>query len=262
MYDMKMIPLFKSNYSIGKSILTLDMPEENADETKSDSILQIAKDNKLEKLVLVEDSMTGFLEAHKACKSLEIQLIFGLRINCCNDAKAEDKEKSSHKIIIFAKNDAGCKLLNKIYSKAFCENKGFVDCNILNEIWNEQNLSLAIPFYDSYIYQNSFSFNNCIPNFTFTKPTYLIERNNLPFEDVLKEKIIAITQNTLLTKTIYYKYKKDVFAYQTYRCITNRSFGKEQSLSSPNLNHFGSDEFCWESLTEHNSELEKLCKSY
>jgi len=79
-----MIPLFKSNYSIGKSILTLDLPEENPDESKSDSILQIAKDNKLDKLFLVEDSMTGFLEAHKACKNLNIQLIFGLRINCCN----------------------------------------------------------------------------------------------------------------------------------------------------------------------------------
>jgi DNA polymerase III alpha subunit len=262
MYDISMIPLFKSNYSIGKSILTLDIPEDNPDETKADSILQIAKDNNLDKIVLVEDSMIGFLEAHKACKSLNIQLIFGLRINCCNDTSSEDKEKSSHKIIIFAKNDEGCKLLNKIYSKAYCDNNGFVDCNTLDEIWNNEKLSLAIPFYDSYIYQNSFSFNNCVPNFSFTIPTYFIENNNLPFEKILKEKVISITTNTILTKTIYYKNKKDVFAYQTYRCITNRSFGKEQSLSSPNLNHFGSDEFCWESLKEYNTSLQKLCKSY
>ena len=257
-----MIPLFKSNYSIGKSILTLDMPEDNPELEKSDSILQIAKDEKLDKIILVEDSMIGFLEAHKSCKSLGIQLIFGLRINCCNDVSVEDKNKSQHKILIFAKNDKGCKLLNKIYSKAFCENNGYVDCDILSKIWDVSCLKLAIPFYDSYIYQNCFSFNNCVPNFSFTTVDYFIERNNLPFEQVLIEKITSITTNTLLAKTIYYKNKKDVFAYQTYRCITNRSFGKEQSLSSPNLNHFGSDEFCWESVTEYNKNLEKLCKNY
>jgi DNA polymerase III alpha subunit len=246
---MEIIPLFKSNYSIGKSILTLDMPEDNANPKKSDSILQIAKDENLDKIILVEDSMIGFLEAHKVCKSLNIQLIFGLRINCCNDTSSEDKEKSKHKIIIFAKNDAGCKLINKIYSKAFCEYGGFVDCNLLESLWDNNNLNLSIPFYDSYIYQNSFSFNNCVPNFSFTIPNYFIERNNLPFEELLIEKIKNIS-TPILTKTIYYKNKKDVLAYQTYRCVTNRSFGKEQSLSSPNLNHFGSDEFCWESYKE------------
>lgn len=245
-----MIPLFKSNYSIGKSILTLDMPEQNPDLEKSDSILQIAKDENLSQVVLVEDSMTGFLEAHKACKSLGIQLIYGLRINCCNNVNEEDREKSKHKIIIFSKNDDGCKLLNKIYSQAFCEHNGFIDSNMLCKLWSNDSLKLSIPFYDSYIYQNCFSFNNCIPNFSFTNPSFFIERNNLPFEELLEQKVRSITKDMFLTKTIYYKNKEDVFAYQTYRCITNRSFGKEQSLSSPNLNHFGSDEFCWESFKE------------
>lgn len=244
-----MTPLFKSNYSIGKSILTLDMPEENPDLSKSDSILQIAVDNNLKKIVLVEDSMIGFLEAHKSCLSLDIQLIFGLRINCCNSVESEDPEKSRHKIIIFAKNDNGCKKLNKIYSKAYCDHKGYLDCDTLSKNWSD-DLQLAIPFYDSFIYQNSFSFNNCIPNFSFTSPKYFVEKNNLPFEEVLREKISKITDEIIPSKTIYYKNKEDVFAYQTYRCITNRSFGKEQSLSSPNLNHFGSDEFCWESYKE------------
>lgn len=230
--------------------MTLDMPEENPDLEKSDSILQIAKDENLSQVVLVEDSMTGFLESHKACKILNIQLIYGLRINCCNNVHEEDKEKSKHKIIIFSKNDNGCKLLNKIYSQAFCEHNGFVDSSTLSKLWDNDSLKLSIPFYDSYIYQNCFSFNNCIPNFSFTNPSFFIERNNLPFEELLEQKIHSITKDTFLTKTIYYKNKEDVFAYQTYRCITNRSFGKEQSLSSPNLNHFGSDEFCWESFKE------------
>jgi DNA polymerase III alpha subunit len=247
---MAMIPLFKSNFSIGKSILTLASPEANPDPEKADSILQIAKDNNLDKIILVEDSMIGFLEAHKSCKLLNIQLIYGLRINCCNNVQDENKEQSRHKIIIFAKNDSGCKLLNKIYSTAFCEYGGYVDCNILASLWNDDNLSLSIPFYDSYIYQNCLSFNNCIPNFSFTKPNYFYEKNKLPFEQFLTNKIKTIA-DPILTKSIYYKDKKDVFAFQTYKVLSNRSFGRESSLSNPNLNHFGSDEFCWESYLQY-----------
>ena len=94
-----MIPIFKSNFSIGKSILTLDAPESCPDEDAADSILQIVKENNLSQLVLVEDSMIGFLEAHKAAKNLNIHLIYGLRINCCNDVSDEKKEQSKHKII-------------------------------------------------------------------------------------------------------------------------------------------------------------------
>ena len=246
-----MLPLFKSNYSIGKSILTLDLPEENPDPEKADSILQIAKDNNLTKIILVEDCMTGFLEAHKACKSLNIQLIFGLRINCCNDLNDEDKEKSKHKIIIFAKNDDGCRLLNKIYSHAYCSHSGFISCSYLDSIWSDENLRLAIPFYDSFIHNNNFYFSSCVPNFSFTKPLFFIEHNSLPFDHVLRKSVQDYAGEIIETKSIYYKNKSDVFAFQTYKCITNRSFGKEQSLSSPNLNHFGSDEFCWESFKEN-----------
>lgn len=247
-----MVPLFKSNFSIGKSILTLEKPEDNPDDSRADSILQIAKENNLNQIVLVEDSMIGFLEAHKSCKSLNIQLIFGLRLNCCNDVLDENKEQSKHKIIVFAKNDNGCKLLNKIYSAAFCEFGGFIDCKTLASMWKEEDLRLAIPFYDSYIFTNNFSFTTCLPNFNFTQPKYFIENNNLPFDSILISKVKEINANPILTKTILYKNKKDVFAFQTYKCLTNRSFGKEISLSSPNLNHFGSDEFCWESYLEKN----------
>ena len=253
---MAMIPLFKSNFSIGKSILTLNSVDANPDIEKSDSILQIALDNNLDKVVLVEDSMIGFLEAHKAFKNLKIQLIYGLRINCCNNVADENKEQSKHKIIIFAKNDNGCKLLNKIYSKAFCDHGGYIDCEILSSLWNEENLKLAIPFYDSYIYNNRLSFNNCLPNFNFTKPIYFYEDNNLPFDHLLTKQVKDVCwalkmEDPILTKSIFYKNKKDVFAFQTYKILSNRSFGKESSLSNPNLNHFGSDEFCWESYLEY-----------
>ena len=245
-----MIPLFKSNYSVGKSILTLDEAKKEPDDS-ADSIMDIALENNLKQIILIEDSMVGFLEAHKICKNYNIQLIYGLRINCCNLLEDEDKEKSKHKIIIFSKNDAGCKLLNKIYSNAFCNHNGFVDGKYLSTIWDESALQLAIPFYDSYIYNNNFTFSSCVPDFAFTKANYFIENNNLPTDPLLIDLVNKICEKPLLTKSIYYKDKKDVYAFQTYKILCNRSFGKESSLSNPNLNNFGSDEFCWESYLEY-----------
>ena len=71
-YDI--IPLFKTHYSLGKSILNLSLEDNQPDE--SDSVFPILKENKLKELVLVEDSMTGFLEAYQNAKELNIKLIF------------------------------------------------------------------------------------------------------------------------------------------------------------------------------------------
>ena len=68
------VPLFKSHYSLGKSILTLSLPEAEYDsEVKkdtSDSIFEIALDRfhhndpGASDLFLVDDCMSGFLEAY------------------------------------------------------------------------------------------------------------------------------------------------------------------------------------------------------
>jgi len=85
-----MIALFKSNCSIGRSILTLNSPD-NDSEGSSDSIFSIAQEFALSKIVLVEDTLIGFLEAFKKSKQYEIDLIFGLRLEICN---AVENEKS------------------------------------------------------------------------------------------------------------------------------------------------------------------------
>jgi len=51
-------------------------------------------------------------------------------------------------------------------------------------------------------------------------------------------------------KSIFYKKREDVEALQTYKILCNRNFGRAATLSSPNLNHFGSQEFCFESYLE------------
>ena len=248
------IPLFKSHYSIGKSILTLADP--NNDNDGPDSIFQIAEDEKLKSLFLVEDSLIGFLEALKGSEKRGLELRFGLRLTMC-DALDQDKNKCEHKVVVFAKNAQGCQLLNKIYSFAFTEGGGRIDTKNLGRLWQEESLLLAIPFYDSFIFQNLFYFAGCIPNFSFTAPLFLLEDNHLPFEGLLKTKIKEYIKNTqaatLNVKSIYYKARADFEAFQTYKCICRRQFARRASLGNPNLDHCGSREFSLESWKAQNT---------
>jgi DNA polymerase III alpha subunit len=249
-----MLPLFKSHFSIGKSILTLDDPKKTS-EGGSDSIFKIAKDNNLKQIILIEDSLIGFFEAYKRSVDLGIQLVFGLRLNMRNSTSDADSE-SEHKIIIFAKNGKGCKLLNKIYSKAFCDNKGFLDYTSLRDLWDEESLKLAIPFYDSFIHINHLSFGNVVPDISFTKATLFYEENDLALDVLLKAKVDEFSKNNDLpcvkVRSIYYNKKSDVKAFMAYKIICNRSFGKDRSLERPELSHFCSDKFSFEAWKEEN----------
>lgn len=242
----KILPLFKSCYSIGKSILTLDHPDKVRDDGP-DSIFSIATENSLSSIYLVEDSMVGFFDAFKKCQELGIQLIFGYRFTCCNSL---DNESSNHKLIAFAKNDQGCKDLNRLYSYINTKCGGKITDQDLVDKWTGDML-LAVPFYDSFIFNNNFCLGNCIPDFKQIKPVFFKEDNSLPFDKFIGD-IVDVYSNgeTQLVNSIYYRYKSDVEALQTYKILCNRSFGRQATLSSPNLNHFGSDEFCWESFKE------------
>ena len=93
-------------------------------------------------------------------------------------------------------------------------------------------------------------------NFNFTKPTFFIEDNGLPFDSITRDAVINYCSahgfNTEKVQSIYYKNKKDFSAYLTYKLICGRnSFaGRELSLEKPNFDHLGSDQFCWESYME------------
>ena len=111
-----MIPLFKSHYSLGRSILTLE--DKNEADDYPDSIIQIAKENKFKELFMVEDNMSSFLEAYTNTKSNNIKLNYGLRITVTesiNDKTDESRQKNS-KIVIFFRNKEGHGLLTKLFS--------------------------------------------------------------------------------------------------------------------------------------------------
>ena len=246
------IPLFKSHYSLGKSILTLAKAgSSEADEPSS--IIDIAKKLNLENLHLVDDSISGFLEAYKSCEDAKLNLRFGLRLTVCDDIDnktAESREKE-HKVIIYILNTDGYYDLIKISTLASIQ--GFyyyprIDCKNLKKLWNDKNLHLCVPFYDSYVFKNNLSYSICVPDFSFCNPTYFVEDNNLPFDEILKSKAEEITtdkQPAVKTQSVYYENKEDFLAYLTFRCISERT-----TLNKPNLEHCSSNEFCAESFKE------------
>lgn len=250
-------PLFKSHFSIGKSILTLDSPDESRDPSSPNSVFDLVSD--LDQVVLIEDSFMGFLQALKVCKEMSKQLIFGISLDFCQDlGSIEDLKKpgATHKLIVFPKNSDGCKLLNSIYTKSKTELEGLLDIDTLSSMWSEENLSLAVPFYDSFIFKNTMGFNSFLVETSFTTPTFFIEDNGLPFDLLIKNAVnnYCASKNypTQYSKSIYYKDKSDFSAYLAYKLICSRSSfaGRGSSLEKPNMDHLGSDEFCWESYLE------------
>lgn len=255
-----MLPLFKSHYSVGKSILTLSHPDSTIKGGPS-SIFSVASKAQLDKVILVEDSLVGFLEAKKVADSLDLQLVFGLRMDICDDITKKPLKTSTngeHKLIIFALDGVGCGLLNKIYSVAQTKGYGRVDTETLQRFYDPSHLKIAVPFYDSFLFHNSFSYQEpCLLDHSFFKPTFFIEENHLPFDLVLTHIVKEYCGKTYpieKVKTIYYENREDFEAYQTYKCICGRGFStKAKTLDMPNLDHCGSPEFCFESYLDHES---------
>tara|TARA_B100000085_G_scaffold62127_1_gene54927 strand:+ start:5865 stop:6632 length:768 start_codon:yes stop_codon:yes gene_type:complete len=253
----EVIPLFKSHYSLGRSILTLEKSGDTQ-ENYPDSIIDIAKNNNLKKFYLIDDNMSGFLQAYVNSKDAGLDLVFGLRLGICPDMHQKDDESRGEtcKYIILAKNSEGYKRLVKIYTKAAKE--GFyyyprIDFKTLNQLWSEEDLQMAIPFYDSFIFNNVMGSAFCIPDFSEIKPVFFIEDNDLPFDDLVKARVEQYCEDKyeiVNTKSVYYKDKKDFKAYLTFKCINNRSV-----LDKPQFDHMCSDEFCFESWKEKNGSV-------
>jgi len=245
-------PIFKSHYSLGRSILTLKMPKEVKEDESSDSVFDICDDAGIKEAYLVDDNMAGFLEAFTNAEALEIKLIFGLRLTFCPDSrnKSEEGRRNSYKNIIFAKNAKGYKQLIKIYT--FAAQEGFyyeprIDFEQLKLLWSN-DLLLVIPFYDSFLYNNKYTDSQCVPDFSFTDPVFFSEDNDVLLDKDMQARVSDFCSGKyeiVKTKSIYYKHKKDFSAYLTFRCINGRT-----TVEKPNFDGMCSSEFCYESYLE------------
>lgn len=249
---MYKVPLWTSHYS-GRSILTLD---KESPEIGPKSILDICKKNNINDVYLVESVMTGFLEAYTNCKELDLNLKFGLKLIITDDASGkEDSLKNESKIILFIKNSKGYKDLIKIW--AWANENGFyylprIDWKNFHKLITN-NLIIAFPFYDSFVAKNTMTFAEIIPSLSGKPHTFFIEDNNLPFDKIIKEALelyCSADHGCTLTpaQSIFYEKPEHFKAYQTFRCILNKS-----KLAKPELDYMSSDSFNFENWRNLNA---------
>lgn len=250
-----MIPIFTSFYSIGRSILNVSEKIENK-EGGPDNIISIALDNKLDELVFCETGLLGFLQIYNACKAHKIKMRFGYRVNFCSDLAAPRKEEL-HRNVIFLKKSAGYPNLVKLASIAgrnIFEGEHTLDYPTLHK--HVDGLELVVPFYNSYLAQNTLSFAECVPDWKGLKPKHIIERNELPSDFVVEEEIKKHIEppRLYLGKSIFYKDNKDVRAFQVRKLMENKKGGQRRTLERPNLENFTSDQFSFQSWLEHKND--------
>ncbi len=242
-----MIPIFKTRYSLARSIL--DISEElKQKEGGADNIIQIALDHGLKEVVLVEDNMSCFILAYNACRKHGLKLRFGLRLSFCSDA-TQPKADELHKNIVFLKKSAGYENLVKISTFAAThpfEGEPVVDYDFFHK--HRDGLELVVPYFDSYLYRNNTEFAACIPQFRDLNPIHLLERNELPTDQFIEPLLAG--KSVVLAKSIFYKNRDDIHIFTT-RKLMEKSGGKRRNLECPNLENFCSSEFCWESYQDY-----------
>ena len=177
----------------------------------------------------------------------------------CNDMKdqSEASFSSECKVIIFIKNSSGYNDLCEIYSKSYTDGFYYIprlDWKTLCKMWTD-NLILVIPFYDGFLHVNLLKNGNCLPKFPM-KPIFCLENHKLPFDNILKNTILEYAKinncEILNTHQIYFNKTNDAEAYQVFRLITNRNNYGSSSIEEPNLDHFSSKYFSFESFLELN----------
>lgn len=231
-----MIPLFKTHASIGKSLL------------RNEDILSFQKDRSLDKVFVVEDSFYGFRKLNSSLSEVGAKLIFGIRLPVVE----ESSEELQSKLVFFAKNNNGIKQIKNLYTKTYCSENSVLILKDIDEKLFE-DVKVAVPFYDSFIYQNIFNFGLCQINLNRFDHFFLEEKNDHPFDHLISKQLnsFAKKEQILMAKSIYYKNRDDVDAFQFYKAVCNRSGNKTPSFGNPNLEYFCSPEFCWESYLEN-----------
>jgi hypothetical protein len=233
-----MTPIFYSQYS-GKSLLTFEKPEKALKNHKQ-SIATICP-------VVVDTKMTGVAELFQNLVPLGLSPRFGLNYRFVHENNP-DNANNWHRVVVFVKNTQGYKDLIKIHNVSNIDFGGFITAEVMEKHWTE-NLKLAIPFYDSYLFRNTMYETFCLPEFGNVEHTFFHEDNGLPFDDLVASKI---PDNKTLVKSIFYEKNADFKTWLTYRCCLNFSNkGKNRSLENPMFDHCHSKEFSFESYLNH-----------
>ena len=229
-----MIPLFKSTFSIGRSLLRVE------------DLVDIAQSGDVKRMILVEDNFYGFRVVNNAFLNIGVPLVYGVKLPVVQS----DLSERSSKLIFFPKNNKGVINARKLYTKCHTSEG---DCLNLSKIEDDEleEISIGVPFYDSYVYNNIFHFGMCDLSLKKYDHFYIEESNNHPFDFQISAGLKKMKVKTEKAKSIYYRDKDDFEAFQMYKAVCSRKQGRVPSYSNPRLNDFCSNEFSYESFLEN-----------
>lgn len=247
-----MLYLFKTCYSQGKSIIQVNDKSKPDKPSLVPNLVDICIKNNIKQCFVVDDTLGGFHQIYNTLSSADISLVFGLRMSFVTNPedKSKDIDNSSHKNIIFAANYSEYEKLIRISTDAnvrFFHKEPRIGYDYLHSMWDD-DLSIAIPFYDSFLYKNLFTTNVCVPDFRQIKPVVFYEDHNKPHDYILKEACVEFAEKNNLelleTRSVYYESRSDYIAWKARKIMANRSCIKNSTLANPNLSHCSSDTFC------------------
>ena len=175
MNQSNIIPIFKTQGSIGRSLLTAENEDEII-ENSPVSIFALAHKFNLDKLVVIDNSFLEFPRLYKTCNEKNIQLIFGLNFTLCNDISQKNDESllSNCEVSVLMKNSEGYKDLIKLNDAINGNADGFYyetrgDYSILKSHLSN-NLQLLIPPHNNFLERNLIYNGKVIPDFGKIKP--------------------------------------------------------------------------------------------
>lgn len=263
MEKSQITPIFSTDASLGKSILTSDDAKDEITEDAPISIWSIAKYHKLDTVCVVENSFVSFVAHYKQSLKTKKKFIFGVKMKIAANAadiSAESFDTESD-VIIWLKNSNGYQDLINLFSRINGRPEYYIwdkfqmkwygrgDWALLKDNWTD-NLLLSIPFYDSFLHRNLLEYNHrAIPEFGYIKPVFHIESHELPFDYLIKDSVLNYCNSnkleTINTHTILYYTNEDAKAFQVAKCIANRT-----TCEMPNLPYFSQPTFSFESYIE------------
>ena len=249
-----MIPIFRSHFSYGKSILNIDSKDYyKINKSSPENIFSICVHHGLTDLYLADSSMGGFVQAYKISQKLGIKLHFGYQLICCDDVndKSESSLRSESKVIVWLKNGSAYSDLCSFYTESNVRNFYYVarcDYRSLTQL-SPDNFLITVPFYNSFIHKNLLLNGKCVPDWNGRSVGMHIENHSLPFDGILKSGVEKYLANAIHFRvdshSVFYYKRDDILPYQARRCIHERT-----TLNEPRLDHFGSDEFGFDSFLE------------
>lgn len=245
------------DHSSGKSILTY-WKDKDCIESGPQSIVKLCKENGIKSCFGVSTTFLTFPEAQLALSKEGIDFTFGIEFWICNDSESltPASQLSESKIIIRADNSQGYFDLKAIYSKVYTNPKNFyhrhrASFSEVKALWTP-NLTLVLPFFDSFICQNLLTISSIVPDFPCPPLIFREVNSGLPFAPLIDEALDAYNSELKYSeqqvKTIFYPTKAHFKAWQVFRCIKNRS-----SFQKPQLNFCCSNNFSledWKKLTQ------------